>query len=172
MTADVGPRPQEPMLPVPYRVSERRVETHDCATLQLEPIGAAIAPFLPGQFTMLYRRGVGEVAISVSGDPSTADGALTQTVRDVGAVSRALYLAAPGDLVGVRGPYGTNWSIDTARGKDLLIVAGPVGPLLRSERDGRDQTLLWFGHEVARQGAQALRPAFRGNGQCHAGQAI
>ena len=117
----------DPMIPVSYRVTERRVETHDCVTLHLEPVGTAIAPFLPGQFTMLYRRGVGEVAISVSGDPSIANHSLAQTVRDVGAVSRALYQAAPGDLVGVRGPYGTNWSIDTALGKDLLIVAGGIG---------------------------------------------
>jgi len=117
----------DPMIPVSYRVTERRVETHDCVTLQLEPVGTAIANFLPGQFTMLYRRGVGEVAISVSGDPSIANHSLAQTVRDVGAVSRALYQAAPGDLVGVRGPYGTNWSIDTALGKDLLIVAGGIG---------------------------------------------
>ena len=117
----------DPMIPVSYRVIERRVETHDCVTLHLEPVGTAIAPFLPGQFTMLYRRGVGEVAISVSGDPSVADDSLAQTVRDVGAVSRALYQAAPGDVVGVRGPYGTNWSIDTALGKDLLIVAGGIG---------------------------------------------
>ena len=117
----------DPMIPVSYRVTERRVETHDCVTLHLEPVGSAIAPFLPGQFTMLYRRGVGEVAISVSGDPSIANHSLAQTVRDVGAVSRALYQAAPGDLVGVRGPYGTNWSIDTALGKDLLIVAGGIG---------------------------------------------
>ena len=68
---------------------------------------------------MLYRRGVGEVAISVSGDPSIADHSLAQTVRDVGAVSRALYQAAPGDLVGVRGPFGTNWSIDTAAREGL-----------------------------------------------------
>lgn len=115
------------MLPVPYRVAERRVETHDAVTLRLEPVAAPIAPFRPGQFTMLYRPGVGEVAISVSGDPTARDGALTQTIRDVGAVSGALHRAAPGDLVGVRGPYGAGWDLDTAVGRDLLIVAGGVG---------------------------------------------
>lgn len=117
----------EPMLPVLHRVASRRVETHDSVTLCLEPVRDALAPFRPGQFTMLYRHGVGEIAISISGDPSTHDGRLTQTIRDVGAVSHALHRAAPGDLIGVRGPFGTDWDLDTAVGRDLIIVAGGVG---------------------------------------------
>jgi NAD(P)H-flavin reductase len=117
----------QPMLPVPYRVVDRRPETHDSATLRMEPVAAALAGFRPGQFTMLYRRGVGEIAISISGDPAVDDGSLTQTIRDVGAVSRALSRAAPGDLVGARGPFGTSWGLDTAVGRDLVIVAGGVG---------------------------------------------
>jgi NAD(P)H-flavin reductase len=95
--------------------------------LRLEPAGAPLPPFEPGQFTMLYRHGVGEIAISVSGDPAAGDGALTQTIRDVGAVSRALFLSEPGDQVGVRGPFGTGWGLDTAAGHDLVVVAGGVG---------------------------------------------
>lgn len=117
----------EPMLPVPYRVVERHAETHDSVTLRMEPAGQALPPFQPGQFTMLYRRGVGEIAISISGDPSSGDGSLTQTIRDVGAVSRALHQSAPGDLLGARGPFGAGWGLDTAAGHDLVIVAGGVG---------------------------------------------
>jgi NAD(P)H-flavin reductase len=115
------------MLPVPYRVTSRRVETHDAVTLRLEPVGEALPPFRPGQFTMLYGYGVGEIAISISGDPSVDDNSLTQTIRDVGAVSRALHEATPGDLVGVRGPFGTSWGLDTAVDHDLVIVAGGLG---------------------------------------------
>jgi NAD(P)H-flavin reductase len=118
---------REPMLPVPYRVVERHTETHDSVTLRMEPASQALPQFQPGQFAMLYRRGVGEIAISISGDPSAGDGSLTQTIRDVGAVSRALHQAAPGDLLGARGPFGTGWGLDTAAGHDLVIVAGGVG---------------------------------------------
>jgi NAD(P)H-flavin reductase len=117
----------QPMLPVPYRIVDRRPETHDSVTLRMEPVGAALAPFRPGQFTMLYGRGVGEIAISISGDPAAGDGSLTQTIRDVGAVSRALSRATPGDVVGARGPFGTSWGLDAAVGHDLVIVAGGVG---------------------------------------------
>jgi NAD(P)H-flavin reductase len=114
------------MVPVPYRVTGRTVETRDSVTLRLEPAGRALPGFQPGQFSMLYRHGVGEIAISVSGDPA-AGGVLTHTIRDVGAVSRALHQAGIGEIIGVRGPFGTSWGLDTATGHDLFIVAGGVG---------------------------------------------
>jgi NAD(P)H-flavin reductase len=115
------------MLPAACLVTHRTAETADTATLRLAPAGAALPAFRPGQFTMLCRPGIGEIAISVSGDPSAGDGSLTQTIRDVGAVSGALCRSRPGDLIGVRGPFGTSWDMDPARGDDLLIVAGGVG---------------------------------------------
>lgn len=117
----------QPMVPVPYRVVDRRPETRDSVTLRMEPVVTALAPFRPGQFTMLYGRGVGEIAISISGDAAAGDGSITQTIRDVGAVSRALSRALPGDVIGARGPYGTGWGLDSAVGHDLVIVAGGVG---------------------------------------------
>jgi NAD(P)H-flavin reductase len=115
------------MLPVPYRVVDRVVETRDSATLVLAPAGRALPPFLAGQFMMLAVPGIGEVAISVSGDPAAADGTLVHTIRAVGAVSTALRDAGPGTVLGVRGPFGTSWDIDSAAGRDLVIVAGGVG---------------------------------------------
>ncbi len=118
---------RDSMLPLPYRVASRRVETHDSVTLVLEPVREALPRGLPGQFSMLYRHGIGEVAISMSGDLSSPGTELVHTVRDVGAVSRALHDARIGDLVGARGPFGTSWSLDTAAGYDVVIVAGGVG---------------------------------------------
>ncbi len=157
----VDPRPAptapiSPMLPLPYRVADRTVETRDSVTLRLEPVDEPIARFRPGQFTMLYRPGVGEVAISVSGDPAAGDGSLTQTIRDVGAVSRALHQAVPGDLIGVRGPYGVGWDLDTAVGRDVLIVAGGVGlaPLRSALLDALARRHL-FGRVVLVAGARS-----------------
>ena len=76
---------------------------------------------------MLYAFGVGEAAISISGDPAVADGSITHTIRAVGAVSRALHDAEPGAVVGVRGPFGTTWGLAEAAGRDLVMVAGGVG---------------------------------------------
>ena len=76
------------MAPVPYRVRSRIVESADSATLCLEPLGQALQVPQPGEFMMLYAFGVGEAAISISGDPSVTDGSITHTIRAVGAVSR------------------------------------------------------------------------------------
>lgn len=56
-----------PMLPTRYVVAARRTETHDTVTLTLHPAEAPIETPTPGQFTMLYAYGMGEVPVSVSG---------------------------------------------------------------------------------------------------------
>ncbi len=115
------------MAPVAYRVRSRVAENRDSATLCLEPVAETLATPLPGEFMMLYAFGVGEVAISVSGDPSITDGTITHTIRAVGAVSQALHDAQPGSVIGVRGPFGTSWGLAEAAARDLVIVAGGVG---------------------------------------------
>jgi NAD(P)H-flavin reductase len=109
------------MVPRPFRVERRVRETYDTWTLSLAPVQGAQLELGPGQFTMLYAFGVGEVPISVSGPP------LVQTIRAVGSVTRALCASRPGTVVGVRGPFGTSWPVEQAKGSDLLIVAGGVG---------------------------------------------
>jgi NAD(P)H-flavin reductase len=114
------------MVPQPYRVVRRRRETDDTWTLDLVPVSGEAIAVRPGQFTMLYAFGVGEVPISVSGDSERA-GALVQTVRAVGAVTEALCAARPGDVIGVRGPFGNSWPLEDAVDKDLVIAGGGVG---------------------------------------------
>ena len=115
-----------PMVPSRYRVRQRRRELADTITLALEPLDGAALRYEPGQFNMLYAFGVGEVPISISGDPD-ARGPLLHTVRAVGAVSRALCAARRGDVLGVRGPFGTGWDLGRAAGRDLVVIAGGIG---------------------------------------------
>ena len=112
-------------VPARYRVASRAAETHDTVTLGLEPVDDPIAPHRPGQFAMLYVFGSGEVPISISGEPGGPG--LVYTIRSVGAVTRALCEAGPGELIGVRGPYGTEWGVTDAAGQDLVVVAGGIG---------------------------------------------
>ena len=114
-----------PVRPARYQVVERQEETHDTVTLCLRPVDQPIPAYQPGQFTMLYAPGIGEVPISISG--TGPDLGLVHTVRAVGAVTRALCACTPGRVIGVRGPYGTGWDVSSAAGDDLLIVAGGIG---------------------------------------------
>lgn len=125
MTAP-APTLAEPMLPSPFFVADRIEETTDTVTLRVQPQGEADTAFDPGQFSMLSVPGVGEVPISISGDPAMA-GYLEYTVRAVGAVTDALVALGRGDVLGVRGPYGVGWPVAGAEGGDLVIVAGGIG---------------------------------------------
>jgi NAD(P)H-flavin reductase len=151
-------RPESAMRPARYVVAASRAETYDTVTLMLRPAETPIEPPRPGQFTMLYVYGVGEVPVSVSGfRPGGAQGSrdqvLVQTIRAVGAVTRALCAVGPGDMIGVRGPFGTDWQLHGADGMDMLIVAGGIGlaplrPVLLTalaERARYDRVVLLVG---------------------------
>lgn len=118
--------PAGPMVPHRYRVRWRRQETPDTWTVALGPVDGSLRPFRPGQFNMLYAFGIGEVPISVSGDPGDQS-LLVHTIRAVGPVTEALCGAEPGTMLGLRGPFGTDWRLEEAEGTDLVIVAGGIG---------------------------------------------
>jgi NAD(P)H-flavin reductase len=136
-------------VPTVGHVRARRRETRDTWTLAIDAGGRK---FQPGQFNMLYAFGVGEIPVSVSGDPA-APGPLIHTVRAVGAVSQALTRLKPGDAIGLRGPYGTAWPVAEHRGSDILVVAGGLGlaPLrpaiyrLFAERDRYGRIAVLYG---------------------------
>jgi NAD(P)H-flavin reductase len=124
---DPAAGPPAGLVPASFRVTSLRRETRDTFTLELVPAGGGPGlAFAPGQFNMLYVFGVGEVPISISGDPARP-ATLVHTVRSVGAVTRALCAMRKGDVVGVRGPFGTSWPVDDAAGRDVLVVAGGIG---------------------------------------------
>lgn len=117
----------EPMLSQPFAVCGIAKETPDTFTLTLEPKNEANgAPFQPGQFSMLWVFGVGELPISISGQPWQRD-QLVYTVRSVGQATHALVSQKVGGDIGVRGPFGTGWPIEAARGRDVILVAGGIG---------------------------------------------
>jgi NAD(P)H-flavin reductase len=113
------------MTPVPFRVKSVREELAHTYTLELEPPDGEFS-FLPGQFTMMYAFGIGEVPISISSRSSNT-GSILQTIRRTGAVTNELGQLKSGAYVGIRGPYGTPWPMDQAEGRDLLIIGGGIG---------------------------------------------
>jgi NAD(P)H-flavin reductase len=149
MTTEIA----DPMAPRPYAVERARQETQDTFTLDLTPVnGTRTIPFAPGQFNMLYLFGVGEVPISISGDPGRPQ-TLVHTTRVVGTVTRTMRQLRVGDTLGVRGPFGNPWPVEEAFGSDLVIVAGGIGlaPLrpvlyrLLAQREKFGKVVLLYG---------------------------
>jgi NAD(P)H-flavin reductase len=92
---------------------------------------AAAYRFQPGQFSMLYLPGTGEVPIGISGS-SAENRTWWHTVRLAGNTTRALGKLGRGDTLGLRGPFGSWWPLDRCEGRDVVLVAGGMGlPPLR-----------------------------------------
>lgn len=116
----------DPFVPLRYRVLRAVREDAETVTLDLAAEGDSVPAYKPGQFNMLYALGIGEAAISISGD-ATDQSRYVHTIRAVGATSTALTQLKAGESVGLRGPFGSAWPIEAARGKDVVIVAGGLG---------------------------------------------
>lgn len=146
------PAAETPLVPRPFRVLATRAETADTTTITMEPADGVPLGFAAGQFTMLGTFAGAEAPISVTSSPAAA-GPVEQTIRDMGGVTHALTTAAPGDMLAVRGPYGTGWNITDAVGGDLVIVAGGIGlaPLrsalleILADRAAYRQVVLLYG---------------------------
>jgi NAD(P)H-flavin reductase len=141
------------MAPRPLRVRRVTRENHDTVTLDFEPAEHAEAfSFAAGQFNMLYLFGLGEVPVSISSDPAESR-ALAHTVRAVGSVTSAMCRLKRGQVLGVRGPFGSCWPLREAVGGDVVIVAGGIGlaPLrpvlyhLLARRDQYGRIALLYG---------------------------
>jgi len=140
------------MVPMRYRVVDRVEELTDTVTLAVEPVDEPAPDPRHGQFNMLWAFGVGEVPISVSARAPH----LTHTIRAVGATTTALCSLRPGDMLGLRGPFGTGWDLDAAAGGDLVVIGGgiglaPVRSVVRAAIAERDR----FGHVAVLVGARS-----------------
>jgi NAD(P)H-flavin reductase len=115
-------------VPEPARIVEKRSfgpHIHAYRLRLLDPGARPRFDFAPGQFNMVYAPGVGEVAISLSGDPEDPD--LEHTIRIVGRTTEVIDRLGVGDVLGLRGPYGNGWPLQEARFKDVLVATGGLG---------------------------------------------
>jgi len=118
-----------PYLPREAEVIERIEETSTIFTLRLrftDPEVNAQYTFTPGQFNMLYVYGIGEVPISIVSDPQDQH-YYDHTIRVLGRVTKALAHLQVGDRLGVRGPFGRGWPLETFEGRDVVLITGGLG---------------------------------------------
>ena len=101
------------MKPIDCTITEVRSEAPLIRTYRLDK---DLDP-APGQYLMLWIRGVDEIPMSFS-SPDTI------TVQSVGEATAALFKMGAGRSVGVRGPLGNGFVL---RGKRILLIGGGVG---------------------------------------------
>jgi dihydroorotate dehydrogenase electron transfer subunit len=116
-------------LPVPVTITRIVRETPTVTTLFFDRSFV----FNPGQFVMVWIPGIDEIPMALSAHDSI-------TVQEVGEATRVLTRFNPGDLLGIRGPFGNGFS---PRGR-VMAIAGGVGaaPLLPLARLVPDLTFL------------------------------
>ena len=118
-----------PYLIHPATIVEKIREAEDINTYRLQLVDEQARRqfrFRAGQFNMVYLFGVGEVAISIVSDPDEPQ-LLDHTIRAVGRVTNAIADLQPGNVLGIRGPFGQGWPLDEARGRNVVIVTGGLG---------------------------------------------
>ena len=114
-------------------IAQIEQETPDTETFFLSADGLPWQhSYQPGQFVELSVFGVGEAPFCLAQSPTRSE-FIEVTVRRTGSVTNRLHTYQPGDVVGLRGPFGNCFPFERARGKDLIFVGGGIGlPPLRS----------------------------------------
>jgi dihydroorotate dehydrogenase electron transfer subunit len=79
----------------------------------------------PGQFIMVWVPGIDEVPMSISGCDDMGD--WNFTVKNVGECTNALFNLNINDFIGIRGPYGTSFSLPSKKIEKAFLVGGGTG---------------------------------------------
>jgi dihydroorotate dehydrogenase electron transfer subunit len=103
------------MRPISAKILEVVEETPTIRTFKLDTSDWLRGK--PGQYLMVWVRGVDEVPMTLSYDDSI-------TVQRVGEATEAMFELKVGDSLGIRGPYGNGWEL---AGENILLVSGGVG---------------------------------------------
>jgi dihydroorotate dehydrogenase electron transfer subunit len=106
--------------PASARVSEVIQETGIVRTLTFDTESSEFS-FKPGQFLMVWVPGVDEIPMSVSLWEPPQVGV---TVLPIGETTEALCSIKPGEWIGIRGPFGSSFDLESRK---ALVVGGGVG---------------------------------------------
>ena len=75
---------------------------------------------------MISLFGLGECMFAISSSP-TKKNYIEVSVMRHGKVTSALHETKPGDIVGVRGPYGNHFDVESWTGKNMVFIGGGIG---------------------------------------------
>jgi len=113
--------------PTMCRIRSTQEEAKDIKTIRIEGPPHICRNAQPGQFLMVWVPGIDEVPMSISN--IEGENEVWITVKNVGEATLSIHKITQGGALGLRGPYGTSFSV---QGSNVLVVAGGIGaaPLL------------------------------------------
>jgi NAD(P)H-flavin reductase len=82
--------------------------------------------YVPGQFAEVSVFGKGEAPFGMASTPTRPE-RLEFSVSTIGVVTGALHYMETGQIIGVRGPLGNGYPLETLKGKNLLLIGGGFG---------------------------------------------
>ncbi len=108
--------------------------------------------FKTGEFIELTLDGIGEAPFTPSSSPLDHE-KLEVTVMKAGYVTDRLHNLEPGEILGIRGPFGRGYPLDKFYGKEVVILGGgcgfaPIRSLLYNliaEKDKLKKVILCYG---------------------------
>jgi sulfite reductase subunit B len=113
-----------PYRPIEAEVVEVIAETPTIKTIRMQP--KEEISFKTGQFIEMTVPGVGEAPFTPSSQPKVKD-VMEVTVMRVGKVTEKIHQLKKGDRVGLRGPFGKGYPLETFKGKEILVMGGGCG---------------------------------------------
>lgn len=118
--------PYQPELATVEEIIEETPDTRTFRAVFRDPELRESFTYEPGQFQEVSVFGVGEATFCLTSTP-TRPGVLEFSVKQVGQVTTALHEMSPGDIVGIRGPFGNWFPYEEWKGKKLLFIGGGIG---------------------------------------------
>ncbi|MEN6308080.1 MAG: FAD/NAD(P)-binding protein [Anaerohalosphaeraceae bacterium] len=112
-------------LPEMATITKRRMLNGTELFMHLEMDSGKELGHAPGQFVELSIAGLGEAPISISSSPTQKG--IELVVRNVGSLTHAIHKLEAGHKIGVRGPFGSLYPVEQAKGKDLVFICGGIG---------------------------------------------
>ncbi|MBQ5369480.1 MAG: hydrogenase, partial [Peptococcaceae bacterium] len=99
-------------------------ETPDVKTFRIStPEGEKPFSPMPGQLGMYSMPAVGEAMFSVT---SQGPDYIDMAIKKTGVLTEALHAMEVGQEVGIRGPYGNGFPIESLKGRDITFIAGGI----------------------------------------------
>jgi NAD(P)H-flavin reductase len=117
------------LLPMAASITDIKKESENTRLIRLKLISShnrAKFSFSAGQFIQVSIPGFGEAPFSIASNPKNRE-RFEIFVKKVGTFTKKLFSLNRADRVGIRGPLGNGFNLETIKNRDLVLISGGCG---------------------------------------------